>query len=61
LDGLVHKLGLVELTGDDRAELYGAFLILAVALQGNAREHILELWRRGGKRAFEREVAERQS
>jgi hypothetical protein len=53
LGGLVQKAGLVELTGDDRAALYGAFLTLAMMLQGEDREHTLALWRRGGKRAFE--------
>ena len=53
LGGLVQKAGLVELTGDDRAALYGAFLTLAMMLQGEARDHTLALWRRGGKRAFE--------
>ncbi|WP_425998225.1 conjugal transfer protein TraD [Caulobacter sp. DWR1-3-2b1] len=53
LGGLVQKAGLVELTGDDRAALYGAFLTLAMMAQGEDREHTLALWRRGGKRAFE--------
>jgi hypothetical protein len=53
LGGLVQKAGLVELTGDDRAALYGAFLTLAMMLQGEERDHTLALWRRGGKRAFE--------
>lgn len=53
LGGLVQKAGLVELTGDDRATLYGAFLTLAMMLQGEDREHTLVLWQRGGKRAFE--------
>ena len=60
LGGLVQKAGLVELTGDDRAALYGAFLTLAAALQGEAKEHTLARWRRSGKRAFEAEVADRQ-
>lgn len=56
LGGLVQKAGLVELTGDDRAALYGAFLTLAMMLQGEDREHTLALWRRGGKRAFDNEA-----
>lgn len=56
LGGLVQKAGLVELTQDDRAALYGAFLTLAMMLQGDDREHTLALWRRGGKRAFENEA-----
>lgn len=51
--GLAQKAGLVALTGDDRAVLYGAVLTLAMRLQGEDREHTLALWRRGGKRAFE--------
>lgn len=53
LGGLVQKAGLVELTGDDRAALYGAFLTLAMRLSDEDRDHTLALWRRGGKRAFE--------
>jgi hypothetical protein len=59
LGGLVRKAGLVELTGDDRAALYGAFLTLAMMLQGEDRDHTLALWRRGGQRAFEQEAANR--
>jgi hypothetical protein len=61
LGGLVRKAGLVELTQDDRAALYGAFLILAMMLKGEDRDHTLALWRRGGKRAFEAEAADRQA
>lgn len=56
LGGLVQKAGLVELTGDDRAALYGAFLTLGMMLQGQDRDHTLALWRRGGKRAFDSEA-----
>lgn len=52
LGGLVVKAGLVELTNDDRAMLYGAFLELAFMLQGENREQIAILWRRRGSRAF---------
>lgn len=57
LGGLVQKSGLVELTGDDRAMLYGAFLTLVDGLGGDDREQVLALWRRRGKRAFEAEQA----
>lgn len=60
LGGLVQKSGLVELTGDDRAMLYGAFLTLVDGLGGDDREHLLALWRRRGKRAFEAEQATRE-
>lgn len=54
--GLVAKAGLVELTDDDRATLYGAMLELAAHLRGERREQALTLWRRRGKRAFEEEA-----
>jgi hypothetical protein len=59
LGGLVAKAGLVDLTDDDRAVLYGAFLSMAVHLRGEERDQALTLWRRRGKRAFEDEAAER--
>lgn len=55
LGGLVAKAGLIELTDDDRATLYGAFLTVAVKLRGDDREKALTLWKRKGKRAFEAE------
>lgn len=59
LGGLVVKAGLIELTNDDRAALYGAFLELAFMLQGDNREQTLTLWRRRGSRAFKSEKATR--
>ena len=53
LGGLVQKAGLIELTNDDRAVLFGAFLAIATKLQGDEREQAITLWRRKGKRAFE--------
>ena len=55
LGGLVTKAGLVDLTDDDRATLYGAFLTVADRLRGEQREQALALWQRKGKRAFEME------
>jgi hypothetical protein len=55
LGGLVIKAGLVELSGDDRATLYGAFLTVADRLRGDERANALALWQRKGKRAFEAE------
>lgn len=52
LGGLVQKSGLVDLTSDDRAVLYGAFLDIASMLQGNDGEHRMTLWRRRGSQAF---------
>lgn len=53
LGGLVAKAGLVELTDDDRATLYGAFLTVAIKLRSDDREQALAIWKRQGKRAFE--------
>src|SRR3546814_4488344 len=54
LGGLVQKAGLVELTDDDRATLYGAMLDLAARAQGDG--NALALWKRRGKRAFDAEA-----
>lgn len=59
LGGLVQKSGLVELTNDDRAALYGGFLELVFALQAETREQTLALWRKRGSRAFESEKSDR--
>ena len=56
LGGLVVKAGLVELTDDDRAALYGAFLSVAGKLRGEDRHQALALWKRKGKRAFDAEA-----
>lgn len=53
LGGLVVKAELVELTDDDRATLYGAFLTVAAKLRGDERKQALVLWNRKGKRAFQ--------
>ena len=53
LGGRVVKAGLVDLTDDDRATLYGALLDCAGRLQGEDRDRALALWKRRGKRAFE--------
>jgi hypothetical protein len=52
LGGLVRKSGLIDLTGDDRAVLYGALLDIASMLQGNDREDRMTLWRKRGSQAF---------
>ena len=59
LGGLVAKAGLVELTGDDRAAIYGALLIAADRLYDENREQTLVLWTRRGHRAFVAEMAEK--
>ncbi len=53
LGGLVQKAGLVDLTDDDRATIYGALLGLANVLKGDEGKQAAELWRRRGLRAFE--------
>ncbi|WP_338424853.1 conjugal transfer protein TraD [Sphingopyxis kveilinensis] len=53
LGGLVAKADLVELTGDDRAVIFGLLVEAAATLRGEARERQLSLWRRRGKRAFD--------
>jgi hypothetical protein len=56
LGGLVQKAGLVELTDDDRATIYGALLeLVAKARTGNS-DDTLALWKRRGKRAFDAEM-----
>ena len=55
LGGLVVKAGLVDLTDDGRATLYGAFLVLADRLRSEDKVSALALWQRKGKRAFEAE------
>ena len=55
LGGLVAKADLIELTDDDRAALYGAFLTVAAKLRGPDGTEALVLFRRKGKRAFEAE------
>jgi len=59
LGGLVIKAGLVDLTDDDRAALYGAFLTVADRLRSDEKSNALTLWRRKGRRAFEAEQAAR--
>ena len=53
LGGLIAKAGLVELTDDDRAVVYGILVEAAAKLRSEERERCLLLWRRRGKRAFE--------
>jgi hypothetical protein len=53
LGGLIAKAGLIELTDDDRAVIFGALVEVAARLRGYDREQMLMLWRRRGKRAFD--------
>ncbi len=52
LGGLVAKAGLVELTDDDRAVIFGLMIEGAGKLRSERRVEALSLWRRRGKRAF---------
>ncbi|MEG3147530.1 conjugal transfer protein TraD [Sphingomonas sp. RT2P30] len=52
LGGLVAKAGIVELTGDDRAIIYGALLDIAARLRSENRDQQLLLWQRRGRRGF---------
>ncbi|MGI9360187.1 MAG: conjugal transfer protein TraD [Parasphingorhabdus sp.] len=56
LGGLVQKSGLVKLTDDDRATLYGALLDLAGRAQDDDGVNAMGLWKRRGKRAFDSEA-----
>ena len=56
LGGLVQKAGLVELTDDDRATLYGALLDLAGRACSDDASDVLALWKRRGKRAFDADM-----
>lgn len=57
LGGLVVKAGIVDLTGDDRAMIYGALLWMADKLQSDQGENARELWTATGKQAFEADPA----
>lgn len=52
LGGLVAKAGLIDLTADDRAVIFGLLVECASTLRSEHGEEALTLWRRRGKRAF---------
>ena len=52
LGGLVVKAGIVELTNDDHATIYGALLWIAAKLQSDEGDHARDLWGAKGKLAF---------
>ena len=52
LGGLVVKSGIVDLTGDDRAMIYGALLWMADKLKGDQSEQARALWSTSAKPAF---------
>ena len=49
LGGLVIKAGIVDLTGDDRAMIYGALLWMADKLQSEGGKHARDLWKKTGE------------
>ena len=53
LGGLVVKSDIVELTGDDRAIIFGALLWMADKLKSDQGEGARALWAAKGKLAFE--------
>jgi hypothetical protein len=53
LGGLVVKAGIVDLTSDDRATIFGALLWSADMLQSDQGERARVLWAAKGKQAFE--------
>lgn len=55
LGGLIVKAGIIELTNDDRATIYGALLWIAAKLQSHEGEHARVLWVAKGKQGFEAE------
>jgi hypothetical protein len=59
LGGLVVKAGIVNLTGDDRATIFGALLWCADKLQSEQGEQARALWVENGKQAFEAASATR--
>ena len=58
LGGLVVKAGIVDLTGDDRAVIFGALLWMADKLQSDQGENARALGSAKGKRAFKTEPKE---
>ncbi|MDD2868859.1 conjugal transfer protein TraD [Neomegalonema sp.] len=57
LGALVVKAGIVDLTGDDRAMIYGALLWMADKLNSEDGGRARELWAEKGKEAFADEYA----
>ena len=49
LGGLLVKAGIVDLTGDDRAMIFGALLWMADKLQSDQGEHARAIWSEKGK------------
>jgi hypothetical protein len=60
LGGLVVKAGIVDLTGDDRAIIFGALLWSADKLKSAQGERARALWAAKGKQALEADPATRK-
>ncbi|QDX26124.1 conjugal transfer protein TraD [Sphingomonas suaedae] len=60
LGGLVAKAGLIELTDDDRAVIFGILVDAAASLRSEDRDKALLLWWRRGTRAFQALAPERE-
>jgi hypothetical protein len=56
LGGLVVKAGIVDLTDDDRAMIYGALIWMADKLNSEDGERARKLWAGKGKEAFAMEL-----
>ena len=57
LGGLIVKARVLDLTGDDRAMIYGALLWMADKLKSNQGDQARALWTTKGKEAFALERA----
>ncbi|AYM81040.1 conjugal transfer protein TraD [Agrobacterium tumefaciens] len=55
LGGLIVKSGVVELTNDDRAVIFGALIWMADKLRSDERDKALAIWAGKGKDAFDAE------
>jgi hypothetical protein len=60
LGGLVVKSGIVDLTGDDRATIFGALLWSTDKLKSDQGERARALWAAKGKQAFAVDLATRR-
>ncbi|RUX32402.1 MULTISPECIES: conjugal transfer protein TraD [unclassified Mesorhizobium] len=60
LGGLVIKAGVVELTNDDRAVIYGALLSMADKLTSDRGEQLRKIWSTRGREAFIAELRKNQ-
>lgn len=60
LGGLIAKAGLIDLTDDDRAVIFGILVDAAAALRSEQGEQATTLWRRRGKRAFAADAIDAQ-